>query len=76
MLVLRRDVGMLLSEGQPMAMHYPLWRLQLESSLARERRDQDIALSSSMIQSAINGCFNKKAAKEFTENLKKLTHGE
>ena len=76
MLTLRRDVGLLLSEGHCDARRYPIWLLEIESALARERRDQDIALSSSMINSAINACFSKKAAREFTDNIKKLSHGD
>lgn len=76
MLTLRRDVGLLLSEGHRFAPRYPLWRLEIEASLVRERKDQDVALSSSMINCAINAAFSKKAAKEFTRNLKKLSHGD
>jgi hypothetical protein len=76
MIVLRRDVSLLLSEGHPHAPCYPLWRLDLEAGLATVRKDQDVALSSSLIQSAINACLDRDAGKDFTKTIKKLSHGQ
>lgn len=70
---LRRQVSLLLSEGHPLARHYPLPMLWLEATLVERRHCQRMAVEASLVQGAAASVLDKKAAQAFRKQLRELT---
>ncbi len=59
-----------------MAQHYPLGMMHDEATLVDERLKGTMATEAILIQQAIASVLDKKAAKLFTETVKRLADGD
>ncbi len=59
-----------------MAQHYPLGMMHDEAAVVDERLKGTMATEAILIQQAIASVLDKKAAKLFTETVKRLTDGD
>lgn len=65
-------MSLLLSNGHPEAMSYPLGMVYDESNLIIERQNSKIATEVLLLQQAVNALLSKGGRKQFTKTLKTL----
>ena len=70
--MLRGNVNLLLANGHPQAMHYPLGYLIDEATIVVRRINNGYVTQATLLQGAVSGVLSKKANKEFQKQINRL----